>query len=110
MDDSVFQLIGARVRNIRKSKGLTQEQLAELASTSHSYIGDLERGARNVTLQSLQKVSDALGVNFFELFSYGEFTELEKKNSTIWKIVELLVDKEEIEVEKALSVLNAMYK
>lgn len=110
MDDSVFQLIGARVRNIRKSKGLTQEQLAELASTSHSYIGDLERGARNVTLQSLQKVSDALGVNFFELFIYGEFTELEKKNSTIWKIVELLVDKEEADIQKAMNVLKSVFE
>ncbi len=110
MDDSVFQLIGARVRSIRKSKGLTQEQLADLASTSHSYIGDLERGERNVTLQSLQRISDALGVTFFELFQYGEFTGIEKKNPTIWKIVELLADKEEADIQKALDVLNALFK
>ncbi|WP_158602369.1 helix-turn-helix domain-containing protein [Cohnella endophytica] len=110
MNDSVSQLIGARVRSIRKSKGLTQEQLAELASTSHSYIGDLERGERNVTLQSLEKVSEALGVNFFELFNYGEFPEVEKKNSTIRKIIELLMDKEDADIEKAFNVLNALFK
>ncbi|XID92298.1 helix-turn-helix domain-containing protein [Paenibacillaceae bacterium WGS1546] len=110
MDESVFQLIGARVRSIRKAKGLTQEQLAELASTSHSYIGDLERGERNVTLQSLQKISDALGVSFFELFQYGEFAEIQKKNSTIWKIIELLGDKEDADVKKALDILKALFR
>ncbi|BBI31325.1 helix-turn-helix domain-containing protein [Cohnella abietis] len=110
MQESIYQLIGVRVGSIRKAKGLTQEQLAELASTSHSYIGDLERGERNVTLQSLEKVSEALGVNFFELFNNGKLPDIEKKNSTIRKIVELLVDKEDAEIEKAFNVLNALFK
>lgn len=109
MDDSVFRLIGARVRSIRKVKGLTQEQLAEKASTSHSYIGDLERGERNVTLQSLYKISEALDVGFFELFQYGEFVEVEEKSQIVWKIIELLVDRTDEEQQKALNILKEIF-
>lgn len=109
MDDSIFRLIGARVRSIRKSKGLTQEQLAELANTSHSYIGDLERGERNVTLQSLQKISEALGVGFFDLFQYGEFVDIGKENKTVWKIIELLIGRSEEEQQKALKILKELF-
>jgi transcriptional regulator with XRE-family HTH domain len=51
----VQQLAGAKVREIRLAKGLSQEKLAELADTHHSYIGGLERGDRNVTLGTLEK-------------------------------------------------------
>lgn len=109
MDDFVFRLIGARVRSIRKVKGLTQEQLAEKANTSHSYIGDLERGERNVTLQSLHKISEALGVKFFDLFQYGEFEEVEEKSQIVWKIIELLIDRTEEEQQKALNILKELF-
>lgn len=109
MDDSVLRLIGARVRRIRKVKGMTQEQLAEKANTSHSYIGDLERGERNVTLQSLSKVSEALEVDFFELFQYGKFGQIEEKSQNVWKIIELLVDRTEEEQQKALNILKELF-
>ena len=51
--DSISQHIGMIIREIRKSQGLSQEQLAERVGTKHTDIGKLERGERNVTLKTL---------------------------------------------------------
>jgi transcriptional regulator with XRE-family HTH domain len=47
---------------------LTQEGLAERAGLSYKFLGEVERGAGNPTLETLQRISDALGVEIVELF------------------------------------------
>ncbi|WP_152679707.1 helix-turn-helix domain-containing protein, partial [Paenibacillus sp. IHB B 3415] len=47
--------VGSRIRELRKAKGWTQEQLAEAASLHYSYIGGVERGDRNISLETLEK-------------------------------------------------------
>ena len=54
---------GARLRDLRLSKGLTQEALAAKAELDRTYISSCERGKRNVTLESIYRLSDALGVS-----------------------------------------------
>ncbi len=53
---------GRAVRNLRMSKGLSQEKLADLASIHRTYIGDVERGARNISLVNMTRVARALGL------------------------------------------------
>lgn len=50
--DEVLVRVGDRVRNIRKSKGITQEELAERSSLHSTYIGKVERGEKNLTLET----------------------------------------------------------
>lgn len=59
---------GLNVQNIRKSKGLSQERLAELASLHRTYIGMIERGEKNITIKNIEKIADALGINIKDLF------------------------------------------
>lgn len=59
---------GLKVRELRKSRGLSQESLADLAELDRSYIGGVERGDRNISLNNIQKLSIALQVNIAELF------------------------------------------
>jgi transcriptional regulator with XRE-family HTH domain len=66
---TIQELVGARVRELRKARGWTLEDLAEKAGKHYTYIGGLERGARNVTLEVLQAVATALDVPLKELFS-----------------------------------------
>jgi transcriptional regulator with XRE-family HTH domain len=54
--------LGARIRELRLSAGITQEQLGEKASLNYKFIGELERGRVNVSLDSLVKIASALGV------------------------------------------------
>ncbi|MCD9021978.1 helix-turn-helix domain-containing protein [Cohnella silvisoli] len=64
-------LVGNRIRSMRKAKGWTQEQLAEASSLHYSYIGGVERGERNISLETLEKIVTALHVPPIELFRDG---------------------------------------
>ncbi|HEY6390947.1 MAG TPA: helix-turn-helix transcriptional regulator [Bryobacteraceae bacterium] len=55
-------LFGRRVRQLRLELGLSQERLAELSSLHRNYVGEAERGKRNVGLLNVVKLAHALGV------------------------------------------------
>jgi transcriptional regulator with XRE-family HTH domain len=61
------RLVGRNVLRIRKSKGITQERLAEISGFSQQYISGLEKGQRNPTVVTIYELSQALGVNYIEL-------------------------------------------
>lgn len=63
-----YQWVGRRVRLIRRRVGLTQAQLAEQAELSNNFIGLIERGEGHPTLQTIQRIAEALGVKLSELF------------------------------------------
>ena len=58
---------GKRVREVRKSKGISQERLAEMAGIDRSYMGNIERGEKNITLKKAYEVCDALDVEIQDL-------------------------------------------
>ena len=58
---------GERVREIRKEKGLSQEELAHKADLHRTYIGMIERAEKNITLLNIEKIANALEVNINEL-------------------------------------------
>ena len=64
----VLKSFGERVRGIRTLKGLSQEELARLASIDRTYIGGIERGERNAGIKNVWRIADALGVPAAELF------------------------------------------
>ncbi len=64
----IAKVIGQRIRNYRTKKGLSQEKLAELAGCHPTYIGQLERGEKNATLESIEKIAAALDVSLSKLF------------------------------------------
>ena len=49
--------------------GISQEQLANRSGLHRTYISDIERGVRNVSLVNLQNIADALGVSLSEIFA-----------------------------------------
>lgn len=61
--------VGARVRDLRHKRGLSQEALAELASLNRTYIGDIEHGRVNVTLDTLSSVVGALDSTLADLLA-----------------------------------------
>jgi len=56
-------LVGNRLKNLRKERNLTLKYLAEKTGVSISFLSQVERGKSSVTLESLKKIADALGVN-----------------------------------------------
>jgi transcriptional regulator with XRE-family HTH domain len=65
---SVRKRLGTRIRELRHAHRLSQEQLGERAGISYKFLGEVERGAGNPTVDWLEVVSTALGVAISSLF------------------------------------------
>jgi transcriptional regulator with XRE-family HTH domain len=61
------RIVGQKVRAYRKQAGLSQEKLAEKASLSYKYLGEVERGYVNVSLDSLMRIARALKIRLRDL-------------------------------------------
>lgn len=55
--------VGFKIRSLRQEKGLSQEKLAGLADLHRAYIGQIERGEKNIGLKNLQKIAEGLGID-----------------------------------------------
>jgi transcriptional regulator with XRE-family HTH domain len=64
--------LGERIRNLRKEAGWSQEQLGERADLHSTYIGGIERGERNISLDNLVKIAGAFGLSIAQLFDTTE--------------------------------------
>ena len=64
----ISKLIGQRIRNYRTQQKLSQEKLAELSGCHPTYIGQVERGEKNATLESIEKIAAALNISLSKLF------------------------------------------
>jgi len=60
---SIVERIGLNIRIIREQRGLSQERLGAIADLHRAYIGQIERGEKNIGLQNLEKIANALNVN-----------------------------------------------
>ncbi|WP_221765550.1 helix-turn-helix domain-containing protein [Methyloradius palustris] len=60
---------GLRIKELRKSKGLSQEDFADLCELDRTYISGIERGKRNPSLNALEILAKALNISIGELFS-----------------------------------------
>ena len=67
MKMDILKQFGQKVRRQRQDLGLSQEELAELASVHRTYVGMIERGEKNITLRNIEKFSKALKVPVHEL-------------------------------------------
>ena len=64
----IAKFVGRRIRNYRTQQNLSQEKLAEMAGCHPTYIGQLERGEKNATLESVEKIASALNISLSRLF------------------------------------------
>jgi transcriptional regulator with XRE-family HTH domain len=61
--------VGARVRHLRQELGISQEELAARADLHRNFVGSIERGERDLGLESLAKLTAALGLSLAEFFT-----------------------------------------
>lgn len=63
MRSNINEEVGFNIRRIREERGLSQEELADLAGLHRAYIGQIERGEKNIGLKNLEKIAKALNVS-----------------------------------------------
>lgn len=67
--------LGIRIRHYRKKNHITQEHLAEICGLHPTYIGQLERGEKNATVESIYKIALGLNISMSKLFEDLEVIE-----------------------------------
>ncbi|WFS63063.1 helix-turn-helix domain-containing protein [Pseudodesulfovibrio thermohalotolerans] len=67
--DDLTKRLGGRIRKLRKSRGQTQEQLAQEAGVSDKYLSEVERGVSKVSVEVLDKVASGLNVELRDLLA-----------------------------------------
>lgn len=69
MAEDLLVRLGDRIRKLRKKRGWTQVVMAERVGIDRSFLADVERGKRNVSILNLDLMADGLKVSLSQLFS-----------------------------------------
>lgn len=101
-------LVGKRLRQLRKEKGLTQLVTAEKCDMESTYLAGVERGERNISLESLERIVSALEAEPIDAFRFGDLElgkGLEGKRDAIRLLASFLEERslEEIELIRRLA-------
>ncbi len=67
--NKLSKIIGLNIKLLRRKKGLSQEKLADEAGLHRTYVGKVERGEKNLTIQTLFELTSSLDVSLEEFFS-----------------------------------------
>lgn len=78
--DNVNILFGKRVRQLREAKGISQEQLGFDVGLHRTYIGQIERAEKNITLKNIEKIAKHLDVNISELMDFNKLNNTNSEN------------------------------
>ncbi len=97
----VFKHLGQRIREERTKYRLTQEQLAEAAEINESYIGQVERGEKNPSLETVVSIANSLGVTVD--FLLQEEVNVEP-NNLINELISIAKDKDPDELRLMLNI------
>jgi len=101
---SLRKLFGEKLRILRKRRDLSQEELAEKANLHPTYIGVIERGEQAPTLDTIEKIANALDIKVKELFLFSP----EETDKVKEEIIAMLSGKNSKELQRILNVIKAL--
>lgn len=83
-DEDVFRRqLATIILNKRQQMGLSQEEIARRSKLHRTYISDVERGERNISVESLRRIAAALDMQVWQLVKYAEETEETKTEELV---------------------------
>lgn len=102
---NITKELGLRIRYYRKEQHLTQEQLAEMCDLHPTYIGQIERGEKNATIESIYRIAIGLNLPISKLLENVELLDNNSNNIPLHiyqQLLSLSHDKQKL-IEKILS-------
>lgn len=105
--EDLIKRVGERIRFFRKERGLSQEELAYRATLHNTYIGQVERGEKNATIESLVKISTALDITVAELF-HKTASQQKILSFELEEMVRLLENRSKKDQRAVLSFIDAL--
>lgn len=97
---------GARLKKLRQEKKLSQEELAFQCNMQASHIGQLERGQKNPTLDTLIKIANGFEITLPELLDFDEKPQNKNQNPTVNKINAYLSALTEKQQKQVLAIIK----
>ena len=70
--NDIHVLFGLRLRQLSMARGLTQEQLGHECGLHRTYVGQIERAEKNITLKNIEKIAKHLDINITELLDFSK--------------------------------------
>lgn len=101
---TVEQAIGKRIQKLRKAKGYTQQEFAEMLGLSKNYLSDIERGKSSARLDKIVAIINLLGGSADEVFADVIIAETKIKSTRISESIEKLSPEDR---KKAFAILEA---
>jgi len=105
MSELDYIAIGERIQKARKAQGLTQEAASEKCNVTSSFYGNIERGSRKLSVETLGKISKGLGVST-DVLLFGE--DLKKQDMLVDVLSEVQRKADEKQFEKYLAVIKSI--
>ncbi|WP_020585449.1 helix-turn-helix domain-containing protein [Desulfobacter curvatus] len=102
----VLENIGKHIRDLRGEKKLSQQALAELAGISYKYLGEIERGQVNLSVEILIKIAESLQVPPGELLN----DVINDETKIVSRIKSIFSELSKKDSDAALEILNVFYK
>ncbi|MCQ2380902.1 MAG: helix-turn-helix domain-containing protein [Acidaminococcaceae bacterium] len=99
-----YKTLGANIQKMRRQLSLTQAELAEDVNLTTSYIGQIERGQRKVTLENLVLIADRLGTNINDLLTNPN-TNYDKHDLILQNFLKTKSTKDKILAYKVLKLI-----
>lgn len=110
MRRDIHSILGDRIREERKRAGLTMEQLAEAAGISTSFLAYIETKGRKASLETIQKLAEALRIPLADLFKTAPAPEKDSIYNAAQTFAQLVRDKSPEEIRAALEVAKTALK
>jgi len=110
MSINIYDIVGERVREERKKAGLTIERLAELAQISSSFLAYIETKGRKASLETIQKLAEALRIPVARLFETAPGPIKDTVYEATQQFAQLIRDKTARETSGILEVAKAAAK
>lgn len=96
---------GQRIRQLRKARGLTQESLAEEAGLEPAYLGAVERGERNLTIDSIERIAKGFDLEPFHFFIFPKDMLVEQLDFTQEQVLGFMEDMSESKRKIILQII-----
>ncbi|MEK6736826.1 MAG: helix-turn-helix transcriptional regulator [Pseudomonadota bacterium] len=99
--------LGTRLKEIRKTRGLTQEALAEKIDLSPQYLSRLEGGHQSPSLETVARLAEALDLELWELFDLRHQGTVKEMRERLRRLIQ---ESNEQELRLALKLLHALFR
>jgi transcriptional regulator with XRE-family HTH domain len=105
-----FKNLGKRIRELRRAQLLTQEELSERADLHPTFIGGIERGEKNASIQSLLRIAQGLEVEIKDLLAPVSGKAAGEREATLLEILALLESQKTKELKLVKMALEDILK